>query len=102
MSVTTATQPVYPRAGHLRPRYVCGGSASASRLETWLSLAGLNRQWTTVLEKGGASSRWTTALALAGVLDCNPRDIFPPKNDYGPEPNRAVAKEAEDGRQPTD
>ena len=52
--------------------------------------AGLNRQWLTVLEKGGASPRWTTVLALAEVLDCDPQDIFPPNNDYDPELNRVI------------
>jgi len=51
--------------------------------------AGLNRQWVTVLERGGASPRWTTVLALARALDCSPLELFPPENDDDPAADRA-------------
>jgi transcriptional regulator with XRE-family HTH domain len=49
--------------------------------------AGLNRRWVGVLERGGASPTWRTALALAEVLEADPRELFP-SNDDGPAANR--------------
>jgi DNA-binding XRE family transcriptional regulator len=84
MTVSTATKRVYPRRmppSPLRLRRLSLGLTVADVARA----AGLNRQWVTVLEKDGASPRWRTALALAEVLGCDPRDIFPPKNDSDPE-----------------
>jgi|ERR1022692_2836256 DNA-binding XRE family transcriptional regulator len=54
--------------------------------------AGLSRNQVIQLEAGRSVPRWPTAHALAEVLGCEPRDIFPAQNDHDPEASRAVEK----------
>jgi DNA-binding XRE family transcriptional regulator len=90
MAIPAATQRVSP------PHRTPPSALRLRRLGLGLTLeevalaAGLNRQWVGVLERGGASPRWNTALALAGVLGCDPQEIFPPENGCDPEQNRVT------------
>jgi transcriptional regulator with XRE-family HTH domain len=89
VSGSTTTGRVYPRSTPPSPLRLRRLSLGLT-VQDVAGAAGLNRQWLTVLERGGAYPRWRTALALAEVLDCDPLEIFPPENDDDPEASRVA------------